>query len=110
MTQLLDALVDRVARDRVNFGNDPTRVRLDDLAASVEINLVAIIMRRVMARRDNNAGVRPQMADRKGKLRCRRHLVREKHRNACLRQHLCRDARKRTRSKARVLPLTDAAS
>ena len=52
---------ERFARDRVYFFDDPAGVRLDHLRAIVEVNFVAVIVRRIMTRGDDDARARSQM-------------------------------------------------
>ena len=54
--------------DRIHLPDDPARVRLHDLGAIAEVDLVAVIVRRIVARGDHDAGVRPLLAHGKGKL------------------------------------------
>src|SRR4051812_23019284 len=46
-------------------------MRLHDLRAIAEVNFVAVVVRRIVARGDDNAGIRPFLAHRERKLRSR---------------------------------------
>ena len=61
----------------VHFGDDPTGMRFDHLRAITEVNLVAIVVWRVVAGGDDNAGVGLQIADSKRKLRSRARAIKD---------------------------------
>ena len=49
---------ERFRSDRVHLRDDPAGVRLDHLRAVVEVNFVAVVVRRIVARGDDDAGAR----------------------------------------------------
>src|SRR5882724_9934158 len=59
----------RFGDDRVHFCNNPTRVRFDYLCAAAEVNFVTVIVRWVMTRGDYDAGICPEITNRKRKFR-----------------------------------------
>src|SRR5437879_2003646 len=60
---------ERFGRDRVYFGNDSARVRLDHLRAVAVINFVTVIIRRIVARRDHDTSACPEITNSKRKFR-----------------------------------------
>ena len=52
-------------------------MRFDYLRAIAEVNLVTVVVRRVVAGSDDNAGVGLQIADSKGKLRSRTRAIKD---------------------------------
>ena len=66
---------ERFGRDRVHLRNDPAGVWLNYLRAVAEINLVAIIVRGVVTRRDHDARAGFEVTNRKRKLRHRARAV-----------------------------------
>src|SRR5439155_24951080 len=62
-------------RDRSYFCNNPARVRFDDLRPVAEVNLIAVVMRRIVTRRDNHARTRFKMANSERKFRHRTRSV-----------------------------------
>ena len=81
----------------------PLAVRLDDLGAVVEINLVTVVVRRVVAGGDDDAGAGAQMSNRKGKLRRRTRPVEDTSIAAIFRRDPRRQLGERFREKARVV-------
>ena len=77
----------------VHLRDDAAGVRLDDLRAVVEINFVAVVVRRVVAGGDDDARARPQIAHGKRQLRRRARPVEEESIAAILRRHFARRAR-----------------
>src|ERR1700693_3021211 len=63
------SVVTVLRRDRCHLCDDAAGVRLDHLRAIAEINFVAVVVRRIMARRNDNAGACIQMLDCARKLR-----------------------------------------
>src|SRR4029453_6985774 len=59
------------ARDRVYVSNDPARMRLNDLRAVTEVNLIAVVVRRIVTGSDHNASACFQIANSKRKFRHR---------------------------------------
>src|SRR5690606_6799675 len=57
-----------VAGDGVDLADDAARVRFDHLRAVVEVDLEAVVMRRVVARGNHDPRVRTGVADGEGKL------------------------------------------
>ena len=53
---------ERFARDRVHLGDDAAGVRLDHLRAIGKVNFVAVVVRWVMARRDNDTSAGAQIS------------------------------------------------
>ena len=88
---------------RVHFRDDAAGVRLDHLRAVVEVNLVAVVVRRVVARGDDYARARVQVAHRKGEFRRRTRPIE----NAGVATVFGRDVRRQsgefTREKTRVV-------
>ena len=56
---------------RIHFGDDPAGVRFDYLRTIAEVNFVTVVMWRIVAGGDDNAGIGLQIADSKGKFRSR---------------------------------------
>ena len=52
-----------IGLDGVDFFDDAARMRLDDLGAVGEVALEAVVMRRVVARGEDDAGIGTGMAD-----------------------------------------------
>src|SRR5205814_9294980 len=64
-------------RFAVLFGNAPTGMRFDYLSAIAEVDLVTVVVWRVVAGGDDNAGVGLQIADSKRKLRSRARAIKD---------------------------------
>ena len=69
---------ERLGRDRVYFGDDSAGVWFDHLGAVVEINFVAIVVRRVVAGGDYDPCAGVQMTNGKRKLRHRTRSIEHK--------------------------------
>ena len=63
--------LERLGLDGIHPLDDAARVRLHHLRAVAEVHLVAVVVRRIVARGDDDARVRALVAHRKGKLRRR---------------------------------------
>ena len=51
-----------LAGDGIDLGNDGRGVRLDDLCAIIEVGFEAIVMRRVVTRREHHARIGAKLA------------------------------------------------
>ncbi len=78
-----------IAFHRVDLGDDPAGVRLDDLGSVAEVDLVAVIVRRIVARGDDDPRAGIDQAHAEAELRRGARAGEDKHVHAILR----RDAR-----------------
>ena len=75
--------------DRIHLRDDPAGMRLNHLRAVIEVNFVAVVVRRIVARGDHHACARPQIADGERKFRRRARPVENERIAAVLRRNCC---------------------
>ena len=92
-----------VALNRVHLGNDPRRLRLHHLRPVVEIDLVAVVVRRIMARCEHDPRRRVRVAHRERKLRRRARQREQADIHPVLARHLRRQLREMPRKMPRIV-------